>query len=399
MIEDIKRLEGETDFEYGLRLAIGKVENTYDLDWQDIIDACNLNIHRDVLRKAFNKTGFGFSGYDMIQYMKNKYQENFTEDDLLKEIELKKIELKKEQQKFYDQRTAFNKVIRERARQEELNDIIVQTINSADLPELNFIHNEIKPSNNDLLVSLNDIHYGIDVNNAWNVYNSDVCKEMLNTYLNEIISVKQLHNSENCFVCCNGDMISGAIHKSIALENKENVVQQIMGVSELIANFLAELSPYFNNITFSSVAGNHSRLTEDKDTLKDERLDNLIQWYVKARVQNCKNIHINENKIDDTMYLVNIRGKNYLGVHGDYDNSNYKIQSLVEMVDDDVYAVLLGHLHNNQTRYIQGIKTLMAGSFVGMDSYCIQKRIKGQPQQMICVCTDKGVRCHYDVNF
>ena len=391
---ELKRMENESYLQYAKRITFGKADKTLDIDYVEwgklLIDK---EYSSENLRKMF------YFVKELLINIENEQVENFTEDDLLKEIESKRIELKKEQQKFYDQRTAFNKIIRERARQEELNDIIVQSINSANLHNLNFTYNEIKPSDNDLLVSLNDIHYGIDINNAWNVYNSDVCKEMLNTYLNEIISVKQLHNSENCFVCCNGDMISGAIHKSIALENKENVVQQIMGVSELIANFLTELSPYFNKITFSTIAGNHSRLTENKDTLKDERLDNLIEWYVKARVQNIKNIIINEDKIDSTMYLVNIRGKNYLGVHGDYDNSNYKVQSLVEMVHEDVYAVLLGHLHHNQTKYIQGIKTLMAGSFVGMDSYCIQKRIKGQPQQMICVCTNKGVLCHYDINF
>ena len=39
----------------------------------------------------------------------------------------------------------------------------------------------------------------------------------------------------------------------------------------------------------------------------------------------------------------------------------------------------------------------MAGSFQGMDSFCVEKRIVGEPEQMVCVCDDGGIRCHYDI--
>jgi predicted metal-dependent phosphotriesterase family hydrolase len=69
------------------------------------------------------------------------------------------------------------------------------------------------------------------------------------------------------------------------------------------------------------------------------------------------------------------------------------------MAGEDVYCVMLGHLHHNKTDYVQGIKTMMAGSFVGTDNFTIEKRIIGQPQQLVCVATDIGVLCQYDVNF
>jgi hypothetical protein len=222
---------------------------------------------------------------------------------------------------------------------------------------------------------------------------------MFEEYIDEILKIQKTHNSQNCYVCANGDFISGNIHKSLSLENKENIIEQIMGVSELVADFLFELSKHFDKVIFSSTAGNHSRIGENKDVLKDERLDDLIEWYVKARIQNVKNIIINEKNIDNTMYLLNVRGKNYLGVHGSYDDSNYKIQSVTNMTEENIYCVLLAHLHHNKSDYVQGIKTLMAGSFVGMDNYTIEKRIIGQPQQLVCVCTNKGVLCQYDVNF
>lgn len=62
-----------------------------------------------------------------------------------------------------------------------------------------------------------------------------------------------------------------------------------------------------------------------------------------------------------------------------------------------LYAVLSGHKHHNMCDEVQGVKTVMAGSFLGVDDFCIQKRIYGKPEQMVCVCDDSGIVCHYDI--
>jgi hypothetical protein len=334
---------------------------------------------------------------------------SISDNEVLAASDKRIIELQKERYKLSDQRTALNKLVRERSRQEELNEILFEAIRAGNLPTLNYQPKEVEPSDNDLLVSLNDIHYGAWVNNYWNTYNSDICREMMCGYLDKIISIGQTHHSENCIVWANGDEISGNIHHSIAVTNKENVIEQIKGVSELIAEFLAELSKHFRQVIFVSVAGNHSRIDPNKDrALASERLDDLVEWYLSARLQGFKNVIIgNENtyttasaqsmKVDDTMYLIDVRGKTYCGVHGDFDGSAGKVQSLQTMVGKPIYAILSGHLHHNKTDGVQGVKTIMAGSFLGMDDYCVQKRILGKAEQMVCVCDETGVRCFYDI--
>ena len=69
------------------------------------------------------------------------------------------------------------------------------------------------------------------------------------------------------------------------------------------------------------------------------------------------------------------------------------------MAKEPVYAVLSGHLHHNKTDTVQGVKTIMAGSFLGMDDYCVGKRIYGMPQQLICVCNSNGVKAYCEVDF
>lgn len=335
----------------------------------------------------------------IIDAIEREGEDAIRSTDMLSEFDRKKIELQVERQKFFDQRNAYNKLVRERSRQEELNEILVEAIQSGNLPRLDYEYHEIMPSDNDLLVSLNDIHYGATVNNYWNTYNSDICRDMMRRYLDRIIQIARTHGSENCIVWANGDEISGNIHKSIAVTNKENVIEQVKGVSELIAEFIAELSKHFATVTFVSVAGNHSRLDPNKDNaLVSERLDDLVEWYLSARLQNFDNVIVGGGeKVDDTMYLIDVRGKTYCGVHGDFDGSASKVQALQTMARKPLYAVLSGHLHHCKTDDVQGIRTIMAGSFLGMDDYCVQKRIYGRPEQMVCVCDESGVRCSYNV--
>ena len=335
----------------------------------------------------------------IIDAIEREGEEAIRSTDKLSEYDRKKIEFQVERQKFFDQRNAFNKLVRERSRQEELNEILVAAIQSGNLLQLNYEYHEVIPSDNDLLVSLNDIHYGATVNNYWNTYNSDICREMMRRYLDNVIQIAHTHGSENCVVWANGDEISGNIHKSITVTNKENVIEQIKGVSELIAEFIAELSKHFATVTFVSVAGNHSRLDPNKDNaLVSERLDDLIEWYLAARLQSFENVIIGGGeKVDETMYLIDVRGKTYCGVHGDFDGSPSKIQALQTMARKPLYAVLSGHLHHCKMDDVQGIRTIMAGSFLGMEDYCVQKRIYGRPEQMVCVCDETGVRCSYNV--
>lgn len=393
---DIARKPNESALAYHKRIVYGKlVDKTLgDVDYTELSElAYGQSYSSDVARRMF------YGSKRTLELISAEEASKIDDVNILSELDEKMIELRKERQKFYDQRNAFNKIVRERSRQEELNEIIVDAIHNGELPRLNYERNIVESSSNDLLVSLNDLHYGAVHSNYWNEYNSDIAKDMMVNYLDRIINIADTHNSENCIVWENGDAISGAIHRSIQITNKENVIEQVMGASELIAEFIAELSKHFRTVKFVSVSGNHSRIDPNKDNaLVDERLDDLIEWYIAARLQNFENVEIGAGeKIDSTMYLIDIRGKNYCGIHGDFDGSASKVQSLQTMVGRPVYAVLSGHMHHNKVDEVQGVKTVMAGSFLGMDDYCVQKRIYGKPEQMVCVCDENGIVCHYDI--
>lgn len=392
---NLEKRPNETPLQYHKRIVYGKLvdKDLSDIDYSELSElAYGQSYSSDVARRMF------YGSKRTLQLMDDENISKIDNSDLLSDIDLKMIELRKERQKFYDQRKAFNKVVRERSRQEELNEILIDSIKNGNLPRLNYRPVYIEPSTNDLLVSLNDIHYGISVNNAWNTYNPDVCRDMMRRYLDRIISIAKTHRSENCIVYNCGDSISGKIHLTLQIANKENVVEQVKGVSELISEFLAELSSHFNHVRYVSVSGNHSRLDTKENSPYDERLDDLIEWYLLARLHDFENIQIDtRSRIDATMFVTDIRGRTYCGVHGDSDKTQTNIATLQAMIPNQLYAVLSGHKHHNMCDEFQGVKIIMAGSFLGVDDFCIQKRIFGKPEQMVCVCDETGIVCHYDI--
>ena len=393
----IEKNIGESNFDYHKRLVYGKlVDKTFaDIDYSELSEPLyDQQYSSDHTRKMMH------GSLKTLELLEKEGIESITDEDVISDMDAKMVELKKERQKFFDQRAALNKVIREQSRREELNEILVAAVRDGNLPSLDYKPNNIEATGTTLLVGLNDMHYGASVNNRWNVYNPDICRDMLCEYIDNIIKIGETHNASECIVFCNGDMISGNIHHTIQIANKENVINQVKGVSELVAEFLAELSSHFATVKFISIAGNHSRIdTKDRAPI-DERLDDLVEWYLEARLQNFDNIIIGcQEKIDSTMYLIDINGKTYCGVHGDMGNGKADISAVRAMAQRDVYAILCGHKHHNMIDEVQGVKIIMSGSFLGMDDFCIKKRVFGRPEQLVCVCDDTGIVCHYDINF
>ena len=66
----------------------------------------------------------------IIEAIERDGEDAVCDEEQLSALEARRIELLKERQKFFDQRNAFNKLIRERSRQEELNEILVEAVRS-----------------------------------------------------------------------------------------------------------------------------------------------------------------------------------------------------------------------------------------------------------------------------
>ena len=395
----LERKEGETEIQYLWR--VGKLVETGQVgSWKEITPTLNKQLREE--DEYYDESAYR----KKYQAAKKFYDEIFSQqgdEDFKKEQEELLREIKKEKIKLRDERTESNRGIRIEARVENKLDYLEDIISKQGKIDYKPLKPEERKaiqikSDNDLVIMLSDLHIGQTFDSAWGRYDLEVAKDRMQQYLHKIIEIKDRHNSENCFVTLQGDMISNSIHKSIAITNRENVIEQVIEASEMVTSFLAELSRYFNNVTVASVVGNHSRIDKKEDALKDERLDTIIEWYAKSKLEDFENIEF-VDAFDNTFTSFVVRGKVYFVVHGDYDQMNQSgLAKLSMMAGFFPYCVLFGHKHFPATTEINGIKLVQSGSLPGSgDDHTIELRLSGRPSQTVLVCTDKGIECNYTV--
>ena len=402
-----KQLEGEANFEYGLRLITIKIEERpTDLDWQDIVDVLGLECHRDSLRKATSVTEY--SAYKVMLYFKEKIAQITKEssedsaNEYIRELEDKIIEFKKEQVKSRDERNQLNKKIREQARKESLIELVKRTVLEYSPIKYDYspvVYKKDTTGDNDMIVHLTDLHTGLGISNYFNTFDVEELKRRINNYFDEVALIQKLHKSQNCYLVLGGDLISGLIHVSTRIENNENVVEQIMIASDVISNFAFKLSKIFNNVEVYSTSGNHSRSTASKDeSLKGENFDNLIPYVMEKALQQYENIIINENILDEGICSFEVRGHFVVGAHGDKDTAKNIVQNMTMLLGRKPDIAMLGHRHTNGLTTVHNTKVVESGCVDGMDSYCIDRRLSGTPEQMVLVVSEKKkIECLYDV--
>lgn len=382
---------GLTPEQYELCLsdAYQKANHIIDMDWQEIIDKYGLDIHYDTLRKA-TQTIFG--GAFVSEYFKSKLASQ-TNDTYLAEIRTQKQEIRKEKQKLFDERTALNKILREQGRIESMFDIVKRAIEEYQPIKFDYVPTKIQDSDNDLIIHLTDVHCGVDIISKFNVFNIDILKQRLQKYLDEIIDIKNIYKSQNAYVILGGDMIQGIIHLNSRIEAKENVVTQIMEVTDLVSNFIYELSKVFQYVEVHTTAGNHSRSTANKEeTTRGDNFDLLIPFACKKDLKNIQNVKFVDNELECDIATFKVRGHMVYATHGDKDTVKNVVYHMTQFarkaklpLPDMCY---LGHRHTNGLTTIDDVKVIESGCVDGMDSYAIDKRLVGTPEQTVTVVTE-----------
>lgn len=200
VITSYKRFENESDEELILRICDDKEQIG---SWQDVANVINELTGNDFGESTYRKK------YQAFKKMLNANQSKFVDSDTqLKEIEIQKRELERKKIQFRDERNAWQKQNFTDARVEEKLDKLESELSS--LGKINFDEHSITSinSDNDMLIILSDLHIGQTFDSIFGKYNTDIAKDRLNQLLNEVFSIRDLHNSKMCYVSLQGDLIS-----------------------------------------------------------------------------------------------------------------------------------------------------------------------------------------------
>lgn len=388
---DYKRHEDEGILEYEYRICGYKDQIG---TWQDVADLLNEQLGQEYTESKYRK-----QYQEMNKIITFKPQFNCDESELLEEIKEQRRLLEKAKIQMRDERNEVSRLYRENARRESFSDMIKRCIEGYEPTRFTcFRFDSSNSSTTDMIVPISDLHFGVNINNMYNTYNRDVASDRISRYLGKVLEIARRHNTENVSVVLLGDQISGLIHTSLRLENNENVIKQTMDAAELISNYIYTLSSHFKKVSIYSVSGNHSRLQPEKAlNQKGEDLDKFIPFYIKAKLQNCDNVTVYDNTIDESVASFICKNMLVYAVHGDRDSIGNVVQKLTMMTGDKPDIVYMGHLHTNQYMTAYDTKVIQSGCISGSDSYCMDNRLRSKPEQAVSVIGDNGLECVYDV--
>lgn len=398
---DLNRHKDESEMRYIYRLGTAKNDGFLDMTWTELAEILNKELREDP-SEYYSESAYR-KKFALMKQTREEFGDESNDATAEELIELHR-ELEKEKVKIRDERNEYRRLLREEARKESYCEQFVRSICSAaqdySLNYKNNAHDIYINGDNDLLISLSDLHAGIEVNNFWNTYNQDVLKKRLNHYLDRIIEIQMRHHSKDAFIVCS-ELLSGIIHPTLRIENNQDLIDQFLMVTNYISGFLAELSSCFESVHVYVAPGNHSRINPSKDMdLAHENMDNLVIPFLRAKLQNYKNIICYDNDIDQGTVIFPIRHLNIFAVHGDKDTLTNVADNMQHMYGVKPDIVLTGHRHTNALHTDYDVKVVQSGCLSGGDQYCVDKRLKNRPEQVVCVISDtEGLDCVYDVKF
>ena len=392
MNDFVAKQDGESIDEYTARLCANK--SVYGLKWDTIATLVNkeagTNYTGDKYRKQFSKSQ---NEDDLNLITLPDEAEELTPDELLYELNKLKVQAR-------DERTAAAAMFRRMAREDTIKELGIEAARALSskklLPSVDTHKNKTKEKY--AVLNIGDWHYGLVVDNYWNTFDTDVCKKRVASLTRQTIEKCEANNITHLVVNGLGDYINGVIHLPLRVYSQEDVMTQIMTVSEMLAEMLAELSLHFF-VTFYNVLGNHARVTADKkESIDLESLERIVPWYLTTRLAGNKNVVIEDNEYDIDFTLFTCNGWKFAAVHGDKDKVNSVARNIAMMVEDQD-CIITAHKHHLSADEQNRCIVISNPSLIGVDDYSKNLRLTSRPAQTLIIVGDSApVECLYYIN-
>ena len=295
-------------------------------------------------------------------------------DDLEQILE----EIRKEKIKVQTANREYNANLRHDARQDMLDEKIVDAINRLEpLPAVPKIELPESRRIEGLLV-LSDVHAGADfvvrdvLGNTLNAYSMDILKLRF-AYILEWMKQKYSPESKKLTVAVLGDLVENVLRASSLTKLKEPVVDTVINFAEFFANWVNELQVALGvEVAVEIISGNHDeiRMLQQQPISAEENFAKLITELIKLRLVNNQNITVGQCL---PAKLINVGDNQILLEHGS-KNPSETYQYFKNAHGVWIDAMYCGHLHSVDMKSLgqfidQDVKIHRVGSIMGIDPY------------------------------
>lgn len=368
-----KRFENETDDELIYRICSQKdIIGT----WCDVCNILNNLTGNDYNESAYRKK------YQSFQKILNANQAKFADSSVqLSQIKEEQRNLIKERNKLQTEKIEYNKWLRETARDELLEEKIIDAINNLeplDIPEKT--GNHLNPI--EYILTIADLHYGkeLKINGLFgetlNEYSPEICERRLWDLANKVIVLIKKEQIDCLRIYNLSDNIEGILRLSQLMKLRYGVIDATIKISEILANWLNYLSQYTKIKYAMCMDGNHDEIRSligKKGTFVDDNINKIIFMFIKERLKDNPNFEILEQHTE--MIFDNVCGYNILACHGDTKNLIRAIKDYSSIYGVNIDYLFAGHMHHS-SQEDTGINSevIMVPSIIGIDDFSMKLR-------------------------
>lgn len=393
---DLKKMENETQDQYFYRICMMK--DNLGFTWTQIAEIMNDELGLNCGESKYRKDWWAFNRIFNANVDK-LVGDNTYSTELKEQID----ELYKVKKQVSDQRREYNKMLVSDARADNLTEKLIEAASIVPLQDYSSMFTfSNNVSNEEAILALSDWHYGQVSNNIWNSYNTDICKQRVAKLFEKVSSALQEHNIKTLHIVLLGDFINGAIHVGSRVAAEENACEQLMHVSELLANFINALSVYVDKLNVYSTYGNHARTIQNKDdSIHADNMERVIPWWLKQRLMNNGKVNVIDSDYYEFIYL-NVCGYDIVCCHGDLDKFR-DLGVTVNSLFSKKYGKTIDYTFSGDKHHLEafeqfGVESSLVGSLCGTDEYANNKRLYSHPMQTLCIFTpEDGKLCSYNI--
>lgn len=401
--EELKKYGLTTEtYEALLKDCSDKAQKISDVDWNDIVEKYDLNVHYDTLRKSSQFITGGSFVSEYFKWKESQRNSDDKEDSYFKELEVQRRQLEKERVKLQTEKLEYNRWLREEARDELITEKICDVITSLapmDIPTY------IEPKHNPRGFALvyGDEHFGIEYElkglfgDIINTYSPEIFEERMWDLFNQTVEIIQKENIDTLHVFNMGDFNDGILRVSQLMKLRYGVVDGTIKYADFISNWLNKLTKYVR-VKYQSTNGNHSELRmlgQPKGTFTEDNMGKVVTEFIKTRLKDNPNFTYIENPTG--FIYAQVACNTILGIHGEVKNMKTAIDEFSRIYNVPIQYLLAGHLHHNKTEEI-GVNSevINVGSIIGVDNYSLSLRKTANASAKLLVFEQtRGKVCEY----
>ena len=378
MGDEFKRKPNESLLQYRARLYRNKIslgmnnKEIYEFYIEQTVDTisestcrCSATIYNQALEDCLENEPNNVNG-DILLDIEEKRAD----------LELKTRELIKERKKLQTTKIESNRILTHEARFELFYENIKDKIMRLPLPEFYEINPKVGGGYSEDVQVITDIHYGASFKSQNNEYSTKICQDRFDLLLSETITYCLKNNLTKLNILELGDSIQGMLRMTDLKLNEIPIVQAVVEISRIIANYLNQLSKYVYIDYYHTMQSNHSQtrpLGSKASEIATEDMELVIGNYIKDLLADNDRVNVKLSSRD--YFSMNVCGYDCIGMHG------HQVKNIRSVIKD--YSILhrkfyqyafLGHFHGGQTMSVaegrdNTIEILVSPSFIGSDTY------------------------------